>query len=177
LTSHGATLPGLVVVGVVLDWVHVLAAAAWVGGLAGLFVLSPLLLKEESAGSGLLRSVVRRFTRLAIVAVVALALSGTAQAAVETGSLEALLQTPYGQAVLVKVLLLLCMLAVAAVNQRRATSSESDGQTRRFLGSLRFEFALGIAALVAAAVVTGTPPARQTVPGQGTVAQVSQAQP
>jgi copper transport protein len=152
LTSHGAALPSAAL-GVLLDWVHVLAAAVWVGGLASLAVIGPALTGQ----SGVLRSIVRRFTRLAIVAVLALVISGTLQAAIEIGSWDALVTTTYGQGVLVKVALLVAMLALALINQRRA-------DTLPYQRSLRLEVALGVAVLAVAAVVAGTTPARQIVP-------------
>jgi copper transport protein len=160
LTSHGAALP-VAALGVALDWVHVLAAAVWVGGLASLALVGPALAGE----SGLLGAVVRRFTRLAIASVLALVVSGTLQAAVEIGSWAALLTTAYGQGVLVKVALLGVMLALALFNQRRAS-------TLPFERGLRIEVALGVAVLAVAAVVAGTTPARQiTPPEQVTTAQ------
>jgi copper transport protein len=154
LTSHGAALP-LAALGVVLDWVHVLAAAVWVGGLASLALVGPALTGE----SGLLTAVVRRFTRLAIVSVLALVASGTVQAAIEIGSWDALLTTAYGQGVLVKVALLGAMLVLALFSRRRAS-------TLPFERSLRIEVALGLAVLAVAAVVAGTTPARQIVPSE-----------
>jgi copper transport protein len=160
LTSHGATLPSAVL-GVALDWVHVLAAAVWVGGLANLAIVAPVL---RSADSGLLPDVVRRFTRLAIVSVLAIVVSGTLQAALEIGSWAALLSTPYGQGVLIKVALLGAMLAVAVLHQRRAATLPLER-------GVRLELALGVAVLAVAAVVAGTTPARQITPS--TVSAVS----
>ncbi len=151
LTSHGATLP-VAVVGVVLDWVHVLAAAVWVGGLANLAVVAPVLRRADSS---VLPAVVRRFTPLAIVSVLAILISGTVQAALEVGSWSALLETSYGQGVLVKVALLAAMLGLAALHQWR-------GGLLPFERGVRLELALGLVVLAVAAVVAGTTPARQT---------------
>lgn len=170
LTSHGATLP-IAILGVALDWIHVLAAAVWVGGLANLALVVPLLRSAgsagsagsaSSAGSGLLPDVVRRFTRLAIVSVLALVVSGTLQAALEIGSWEGLIGTAYGQGVLLKVALLGGMLVFAALHQRRA-------QTLPLERGVRVELALGVVVFAVAAVVAGTTPARQTtVPSAST---------
>ncbi|HEY3061315.1 MAG TPA: copper resistance protein CopC [Chloroflexota bacterium] len=163
LTSHGATLP-LAVVGVVLDWVHVLAAAIWVGGLANLAIVAPVLRRADSS---VLPGVVRRFTRLAIVSVLAILVSGAVQAALEIGSWEGLVGTSYGQGVLVKVALLAGMIGLAALHQRR-------GGRLPFERGVRLELALGLVVLAVAAVVAGTTPARQTsAPGTATAAQVN----
>jgi copper transport protein len=161
LTSHGATLPSAVL-GVALDWVHVLAAAVWVGGLANLAIVVPVL---RSANSGLVPDVVRRFTRLAIVSVLAIVVSGTLQAALEIGSWAALLTTPYGQGVLIKVALLGAMLAVAFLHQRRGAPLPLER-------GVRLELALGVAVLAVAAVVAGTTPARQITPSTVSAASI-----
>ncbi|HET6316192.1 MAG TPA: copper resistance protein CopC [Chloroflexota bacterium] len=148
LTSHGAALPSAIT-GVVLDWLHVLAAAVWVGGLATLALVAPLLRPQPS----LLQSIVRRFTWLAGAAVVALVASGTVQAIFEVGSLDALVNTMYGQGILVKIGLLLAMLAIALAVR-----------TRRKMRAVRVELALGVVVLAVAAIVAGTTPARQSAP-------------
>jgi copper transport protein len=162
LTSHGATLPS-VVLGVVLDWMHVLAAAVWVGGLASLATIAPYLRQQQ----GLTLRAVHRFTWLAVASVIAIVLSGTAQAVLEVGSLDALLTTTYGQGVLLKVGLLLAMLIVAAVVRLR-------GKLER---GVRVELALGIVVLAVAAVVAGTTPARQTTLPPETAAQAATVAP
>jgi copper transport protein len=154
LTSHGAALP-FAALGVLLDWVHVLAAAVWVGGLASLALVGPALTGQ----SDMVRAVVRRFARLAIVSVLALVVSGTLQAVIEIGAWDALLTTTYGQGVLIKVAFLGAMLVLAVIGQRRAS-------TLPFERSLRIEVALGVAVLAVAAVVAGTTPARQIVPSE-----------
>lgn len=160
LTSHGAALTPAAV-GVVLDWVHVLAAAVWVGGLATLVLAAPLL----TTSSGLRGIVVRRFTWLAIGSVAALVLSGTIQAVIEVGSWDALTSTTYGQGILIKIGALVGMLFIALV----VRLSHS-----RFERGIKAELALGIAVLAVAAVVAGTTPGRQAAPPQTTVAaQVS----
>ena len=153
LTSHGAALP-LAIVGIALDWIHVLAASVWVGGLATLVLVVPMLRRADD-GKELVPDVVRRFTRLAIVSVLAIVVSGTIQAAFEVGSWEALISTPYGQAVLIKVALLGAMLLIALLHQRRSARLPLER-------GVRIELALGVAVLAVAAVVAGTTPARQT---------------
>jgi copper transport protein len=149
LTSHGAAWPTLAAVGVLFDWLHILGAAIWVGGLMSLALLAPLLTQP-----GLLKRTVARFSRLAALGHGVLIVTGTAQGIVQVGAWDALLATAYGQALLVKIGLLLLMLVLAVINQR----SLSGG---RFVRGVRLELALGLVALAVAAVLTGTPPARQ----------------
>jgi copper transport protein len=158
LTSHGAALPSIAA-GVVLDWLHVLAAAVWVGGLASLATIAPTLRQQRSLAG----PIVRRFTWLAIASVLAIVISGTLQAALEVGSIDGLLTTPYGQGVLIKVALLLAMLVVAAVVRMRGA----------FERGVRVELALGVIVLAVAAVVAGTTPARQITQPPATTAQAA----
>jgi len=180
LTSHGAALRSGAGLGIVIDWLHVLGAATWVGGLATLALLVPLLARasdsnDPSNGSShgpapdwpLLPRVVARFSRLALAALVVLALSGTVQAALEVGSWAALVGTTYGQLVLLKIALLLAMLALAALNTWRGRAHQAAGTGRGLLRGARAELVVGVAVLAVAAILTGTPPTRDVVPAAG----------
>jgi copper transport protein len=152
LTSHGAALPSAAV-GVVADWLHVLGAAVWVGGLASLAVVAPLL-RDRPA---LMGSIAQRFTRMALLAVLVIVASGVLQTVLEVGSWDALVGTGYGLGVLVKIGILAMMLVLALINQRGAGGAW-------FGRGVRAEFALGVVVLAVAAVVAGTTPARQSEP-------------
>lgn len=98
------------------DWVHLVAAGTWLGGLAALGVAlsrTPRLLGESGAIAARL---VGHFTRLATVCVATIALTGLYQAVVEVGDLPSLVDTPYGQALVVKLVFLILTLGVAAAN-------------------------------------------------------------
>ena len=43
LTSHGAALPEIAGVGIAIDWLHIVGATAWVGGLISLLMCLPVL--------------------------------------------------------------------------------------------------------------------------------------
>jgi copper transport protein len=101
------------------DWTHAVAAAVWMGGLPGFAValgsrayrgLAPdsrTKLRERS---------VRRFSAVATCAVVVLACTGLYAALLHVPNPQALLATPYGRALLVKLALLSLLLAVGASN-------------------------------------------------------------
>jgi copper transport protein len=154
LTSHGAALPGVPGAGTVLDWLHLLSGVVWIGGLASLVVVLPPAVRMLPADAGLVRAAVGRFSRLALLAAGLVAVSGTVQAALELGSVSALTGTSYGQVVLLKVGLLVAMLVLALLNQRRAAV------IAWFRQGVRLELLVGVAVLAAAAVLTGIPPAR-----------------
>ena len=154
LTSHGAALPGLPGAGIGLDWLHLVSGVVWIGGLASLVVVLPPALRALPPNPGLVRAAVARFSRLALLAAGLVAVSGTLQAGLELGSVTALTSTSYGQVVLLKVGLLVAMLGLALVNQRRAAL------VAWFTRGVRLELLVGAAVLAAAAVLTGIPPAR-----------------
>jgi copper transport protein len=145
LTSHGAALPAGTAPGIVIDWLHVLGATAWVGGLITLLSLLPIL------KDGLIPHLVARFSRFALAASALIVLSGVVQATLEIGDWVSLITTAYGQLVLVKLALIGSMFLIAGLNRWRM------GALR--LG-LRVELTLGVLALATAAVLSGTPPPR-----------------
>lgn len=78
------------------QWLHMLAAAVWVGGLVWLlFGLRDLRGAERA-------SAVRRFSQLALAAIALLAVTGVLRAVPEVGSPGALVSTSFGIALLVK---------------------------------------------------------------------------
>jgi copper transport protein len=179
LTSHGAGLRTGAGLGIVVDWLHVMGAAIWIGGLAMLVLLVPVLAQSSSspeAAPSLLPRVIARFSRAALLALAVLALSGTLQAALELGSWPELLASTYGQLVLVKIGLLLAMLALAALNTRRGRQATAD-RGRWLARGTRAELAMGVAVLAVAAILTGTPPTRDVTPSVGASAGTPMAAP
>ena len=90
------------------QWVHFVAAGVWIGGLATLLIGLATL---DADGRG---RAARRFSAIALVAVVVLAASGVLRAIDEVGSWDALTSTTFGQAILVKSGLLLVLIGLGA---------------------------------------------------------------
>jgi copper transport protein len=158
LTSHGAAVPLGAAAGIAIDWLHILGATAWVGGLIGLAVLAPTMWRVAASGSDdpLARRVVVSFGQFALAASLAVALSGALQSTLELGSWAALVSTAYGQLVLVKVGLLVVMLLLAVSNEWRARRAAFAGPG--IVGGVRAEVAIGLIVLAVAALLSGTPP-------------------
>ena len=97
------------------DFLHLVAAAAWVGGLL------PLAFMLAAAGRASSMSVARtaslRFSAYGVAAVGVLLLTGAVNTWYLAGSVQALTATDYGHLLLVKIALFLVMLALAAVNR------------------------------------------------------------
>ncbi|MDQ0697410.1 MULTISPECIES: copper resistance CopC/CopD family protein [unclassified Streptomyces] len=94
-----------------VDVAHLLAVAAWLGGLASLLVA---LYRTPDIGS----ASVRRFSAVAFGSVVVLAATGIYQSWRQVGSWSALTGTRYGQLLIIKVALIAVLLAVAWFSRR-----------------------------------------------------------
>ncbi|MGW2837101.1 copper resistance protein CopC [Streptomyces sp. NPDC001493] len=94
-----------------VDMAHLLAVAAWLGGLAAL--LTALYRVPELPAAA-----VRRFSRAAFCSVVVLAATGLYQSWRQVGSWSALTGTTYGRLLLVKVGLVAVLVGVAWISRR-----------------------------------------------------------
>ncbi|WP_204328054.1 copper resistance CopC/CopD family protein [Streptomyces aureoverticillatus] len=94
-----------------VDVLHLLAVAAWLGGLAALLLC---LYRAPMIDAG----AVRRFSRVAFASVVTLAATGLYQSWRQVGSWTALVETRYGQLLLVKIGLVVVLVGVASVSRR-----------------------------------------------------------
>lgn len=142
VASHaGTTSP--VLANVVADTLHMVAAAAWLGGLVVLVRARPL--DDDTVG---------RFSRMATVSVAVLVATGLFRSVVEVGG-PSNLDEPYGTLLLAKVAAFVPMLVLGFLNR---------GRLRARLGSLRraamAEVALGAVVLALTAALVNTAPAR-----------------
>jgi copper transport protein len=133
---------------VAVDLLHVSAAAFWVGGLLQLAVI---LWTGEDPGAA------RRFSRLALPAVVLIALSGLGRALVELTSVSQLWSTGYGRAILVKSGLLAAVIVLAWLGRRWL------GSATRLLRNVSTELAVLALLIGAVAVLTALRPGRDAV--------------
>ena len=96
-----------------LDWVHVVAATTWAGGL---FVLVMLVLRAAPRWPPtLLPAVMRRFSTLAAACLALVVLTGAYRAWLELPTVAALWRTGYGRVLAVKVFLALGLVGCGAV--------------------------------------------------------------
>jgi copper transport protein len=173
LSGHAATarpqalaLPALAV--------HLLAAAFWAGSLVAL--LATLREARPPASAPALR----RFSRLAVVAVPALVVAAVPLVAIQTGSVRALGASAYGAWILTKATLLGGLLALAAWNRLRLLPALERGEPAaagRLRKSIGAELALIACAAGAAAILAQTPPPRSAVaaaPGVVTVLETGE---
>ncbi|MEU0223363.1 copper resistance protein CopC [Streptomyces sp. NPDC006284] len=97
-----------------VDVVHLLAVAAWLGGLTTLLVA----LYRAPADTPVPASAVRRFSRVAFSSVVALVATGTYQSWRQLGSWTAFTDTRYGQLLLLKIGLVAVLVGIASFSRR-----------------------------------------------------------
>ncbi|MEU6488267.1 copper resistance protein CopC [Streptomyces sp. NPDC046887] len=110
LSEHAST--GIqTAVAMPVDVLHLLAMAAWLGGLAALLVVL-------FRGPSIEREAVRRFSRLAFGSVVALAVTGVYQSWRQVGTWSALTGTAYGRLLVLKVVLVAALVGLAWFSRR-----------------------------------------------------------
>jgi copper resistance protein D len=139
------------------DGMHLLAAAAWIGGLVSLVLLLLGVRHTRNLAWALLaEATVRRFSTLGIVSVAALLTTGMVNAWILVGSFHALTSTEYGRLLMLKIGVFAAMLAFAAVNRFWLTPGlvSSSGKEprvealRQLTRNCAIEIALGITIFV-----------------------------
>jgi len=110
LAGHAATGSAMGLA-LTLDTLHVAAVGCWLGGLVLLLV--PLAGRDEPT----LRAVVPRYSQLALVSMLAIVLTGVAQAVRQVDALSDLVDTDYGRLLSAKVLVVCVLLLVATVSR------------------------------------------------------------
>ena len=170
--GHAAAVEPDTARAIAVDALHVIVAGVWVGGLVPL----ALLLREAATSAGADARpyavlAARRFSRLALGAVLTLAVTGALLATLHVGSVAGLVGTRYGWLLLAKILILALVLLIAAVNRQVLLARlAGDGPTvgrpamRRLAGYVAAEAGLGLAILAIVAALSITPPARHEPP-------------
>ncbi|MFI9422047.1 copper resistance CopC/CopD family protein [Streptomyces achromogenes] len=128
MAEHASTglQPGLAMP---VDVVHLLAVAAWLGGLTALLTA----LYRAPAEQPVEAAAVRRFSRLAFGSVLALVLTGVYQSWRQLGSWSAFTETRYGQLLLAKIALVAVLVGIAGLSRRwtgRLTDRSADAAGR-----------------------------------------------
>ncbi|GAC1383151.1 MAG: hypothetical protein NVSMB4_11130 [Acidimicrobiales bacterium] len=152
------------VVKVVATTGHLMATAAWLGGLLALAVI--LLPSQHFT---VMHDVLPRFSVLAIVSVLTLTVTGGLHALAVAGSVSALVTSPYGTILTVKVVVFAVMLLLGNIGRRYAgrrahrkvtqiDESVSDQSLSAFSVAVGAEFALATAVLATTAALVHVAP-------------------
>jgi copper transport protein len=152
LSGHQATEPNATWASELADWLHLVAACVWVGGLVTLaFVVWP-------TAPALRRRAFLGFSRLALVLVAVLVLAGGYLAVVRLPEVSDLWETGYGRLLLVKLAIVAFALAWGGIHHLFVRPRIAAGRDPRVRPSLVGETALALVVLLAAAALTNAAP-------------------
>jgi len=170
LNSHAAALTSGSALATLSDLAHLTVVGLWIGGLAQLVILTPAVLRSFDGKAGLryLAAAVPRFSSLAIACVSLLIVTGVYQAVRQVSGWDALWLTGWGRTLDLKLLLLLPLLLLGALNLlivrpalgRAAAGAEAavDRLVRRFGAAVAAETGLGIVILFVVGILVNQPP-------------------
>jgi copper transport protein len=153
LSGHSAVEPNSSFLSQSADWLHLVAASLWIGGLVA------LVLCVWPVAPELRRSAFLGFSRLATVLVAVLLLAGTYLGIARLPAAPDLWETTYGRTLLVKLALVGLALTWGAVHHflvrpRLERGAPVPGLRRSLLG----ESTVAVAVLLVAAVLVNSPP-------------------
>ena len=176
-SSHaaaGALWPSL---STMVDWLHLLANGAWIGGLVALVLafLPALKLLPEESRRGMLTQTFRSFSPLAAVGLILSVATGAFAAALQFLTPADVVETSYGWTFLLKLALIAPILLFALGNALILRSEKSELRLPghkwwrgRLSSMVRIEAVLGLLVLFVTAMLTAipTPPPRPIPPNR-----------
>jgi copper transport protein len=152
LSGHQATEPNASWLAELADWLHLVAASVWVGGVAALaFLVWPL-------APSLRRTAFVGFARLAVLLVAVLVLAGAYLAILRLPELDDLWETVYGQLLLLKLAVVAVALLWGAVHHFVVRPRIQAGESPDVHSSLMGETIVAFSVLLAAAILTNVAP-------------------
>ena len=154
MTNHAASrMEGRALL-VALTATHEAATGFWVGGLP--FLVLALFRDRDSAARWY---VTERFSRLALVSVILIVISGLGMSLVYIGSWQAILGTAYGVMVLAKAVMLGVLVLLGGINFLMLRNMSRDQVMPRLRRLIEAEVGIGITVILTAASLTSQPPA------------------
>jgi putative copper resistance protein D len=135
------------------DFLHLIAAGLWLGGLIPLAILLTYLRRfREEPWVQAARNAASRFSNLGILAVSILLISGTINVSFLVGGIQNLTETRYGRLLVLKLALFVAMFCLATINRQYllprlcgdARIDQSVSMVQRLVRSALVEIALGL---------------------------------
>lgn len=153
---------------VLTDWVHLGAAAVWIGGIAHVAwaCLPALRGADRPLRRRLLAEVLPRFGRLALWAFIVVATTGLTNALIQLGHVEELWQSAYGRILALKIVLVATIATISyrhafrlrpALVRTRPGADPAPDLERRHRRLLASEPGVGLAVLTVAALLVAFP--------------------
>jgi len=159
--GHAAAVSDVQALAVAVDATHALAAGGWAGAILVISVTALPSIARVTAEHRLTvaRNLLRAFSPLALVCAVILAATGVASAWMQLGDVGLVLNSPYGLALIRKVVVVLLIAALGAYHWRIAQPSlDTERSFVRLRTSLALDVILVVLILALTAVLTGTAP-------------------
>ncbi|RJE88849.1 hypothetical protein D3P07_12830 [Paenibacillus sp. 1011MAR3C5] len=150
LTGHAYAAAEDAMVAIIAHSVHMGTAAVWFGGLTGLWMLT-----YRPDGSGTLLRAGDKFAMYALPSIVLIIISGVWLTLDHLSSWSQLWGSDYGRLALVKILLLLLVVGIAAVH--RLLRAKASGE-RALIWGVRAEIVAAVALIVFAGWLSTTSP-------------------
>jgi len=168
LTGHAMGTTGSILIPILLHTAHFLAGAVWTGGLAGLTIAS-FTLNKEAQGLALLHKATVHFSRIALITIGVVILSGIVLSLYRLDGMDQLIGSSYGSTLLVKLSIFAVALILAGYHrfyllprinlvQQSGEREEKTAVVSSLFRSLRAEFVIACAVLVAAGFLSTTAP-------------------
>ncbi|MDA0233187.1 MAG: CopD family protein [Chloroflexi bacterium] len=163
LSSHNAAVPvELRTAATVSDFLHLLGASVWVGGLFLIAIVTPVFLMTgaSNARPGELATLLKRFSPLAFASAGTLIVTGIFSGYMQV-TIPAATNTPYGWTLVTKLILLVPLFGLAAANSylvSRELLRSGATSLKRFV---RIEALAALLVLAAVGWLAGLEPARQ----------------
>jgi putative copper resistance protein D len=177
-TGHAGSTSGQTgILHLASDMSHLLAAAAWIGGLVPFVLLFGTARSHRASGqqalawTALEKEIAQRFSTLGLISVGTLVATGIINAGILVGSLRGLLVSEYGQLLMLKLVVFAVMLGFAAVNRYWLTPrlvpspkcAVGPEILRQLLRNSVIEIALGLAVFAIVGVLGTLHPAAHSL--------------
>lgn len=174
-SGHASAVSQQTALAITADWLHLLAGALWIGGLAQLALVLPAVIGavDGTERRRVLGRIVQRFSVLGGGCVIVMTVTGLYATLLHVPSWSAMVDTVYGAALSGKLILLAPLLAIAAINllvlhPRFVRAAEADSKAdmrddvqghRLFLRLIRGEVVFAVLVLGVTGILAGVPPA------------------
>ncbi|MBW3594911.1 MAG: CopD family protein [Actinobacteria bacterium] len=160
------------------DVVHLLSGAVWFSGIIVLSTLVPYAWRQvsESDRVELLAPLVIRFSKVALISITIVAVTGVVNSLFDVARLRDLVESGYGITLSVKLVLFVGVLALGAVNHRyvrtRLERRDRVGRVARlFRRLIVVELAIGLTIMGVTGVLTGMQKTRESGGGSSVTAR------
>ncbi|MGH2703459.1 MAG: copper resistance D family protein, partial [Actinomycetota bacterium] len=173
LSGHAA-VSSPVWAAVMNDVIHLAAGSTWFAGIVVLAVTLPDVWqnKERPDRLRILSEVVSRFSRVALISIIVLAITGTLNSFFNLESPRDLIDSGYGITLTIKIGLFLCIVALGAINhfyirrrlQKAATGISSSDPYTLFRKTIATELVLGLLLMGSTGLLVGLARTKDTGP-------------